>query len=346
MLARVGSVEKAMNCGQIDLAIDQADTVRWVMRVDGVGTLQLTPKSSGLGIRNLDAAETRIRGLLQLKRDRSCPARPTAFSGTDDAALSRKLDSIQAQIDAAGWFTNTYPLLQEGRSLLDGLRPMPTVPRRPPTAEERYVPSHQGPVVVMSLPARMPQSGDMWTYRYIDRWTNSTKGPFVHEIVGVSETVIRERRHLEDAQGNGTEHSFGATPEFVRGLCGMPEFAPYLQVFEVLDVTRRWDIVLADPADPGKWVFSGQITGFETLTVPAGTFTAMRVELNGKKSISLSPGSDAARAKFVLWYAPEVKRVLKYTRQTYKWNGDPLDQEACELLDYKVTNAVKPAPDT
>jgi hypothetical protein len=342
MLAEVGLIEKTMNCGQIDLAIDQADTVRWAMRIDDTAPPGLTPT-------NLKAADSRLHGLLQLKRDRSCPPRPTAFSGMDDAALSRKLDSIQAQIEAAGWWKNTYSLLQEDRKLLDGLRPMPTVAPRSQTATRRaegpFGASPQVPEAVMPLPARMPQVGDVWKYRYIDRWTSSTKGPFVHEIVGTSETVIRERGYLEDAQGDGTEHTFTAKTEFVQGLCGMPEFAPYLQVFDELDATRRWDIVLADFAGAGKWVFSGQVKSFETLTVPAGPFTAMRVDLYGKKAVSLfadisATGSgEPARAKFVLWYAPEVKRVLKYTRQTYKWNGDPLDRDACELVDYESTTA-------
>jgi hypothetical protein len=75
--------------------------------------------------------------------------------------------------------------------------------------------------------------------------------------------------------------------------------------------------------------------------VPAGTFTAERVELSGKTAAGRSVGAGAwatvpVRAKLVLWYVPEVKRVVKYTRETYTWDGRPFDQDAYELLDFRL----------
>jgi hypothetical protein len=45
---------------------------------------------------------------------------------------------------------------------------------------------------------------------------------------------------------------------------------------------------------------------------------------------------DPTRAKFVIWYVPEVKRVVRYTREVTNWNGAALDKDTYELIEYKL----------
>ena len=96
--------ERTMECQQIDLAIDRADTVRWVLRDFGAGLesgglrtfneatrlifgfpallFGVSPtnlKEGGRGHYALDAADIRIRELLQLKRAHGCMARATTL---------------------------------------------------------------------------------------------------------------------------------------------------------------------------------------------------------------------------------------------------------------------------
>lgn len=144
-------IETTMDCRQVDHAIDRADTVRWVIRDDGgqletsaekgaryTGNVFLVPLSvlSGFpvfmpdgGHAVLNAADGRIRQLLQLKRERGCPPRPSALPAMDDLALLRELETVQAQLDAGEG--DEAALFKERTRLLDGLRVVPALTAAP-----------------------------------------------------------------------------------------------------------------------------------------------------------------------------------------------------------------------
>jgi hypothetical protein len=147
-LTAVGSMEKEMDCAQLDLALDRADTVRWLIREDGgrletrsaraaryaANVVLAVPLSvlarqpiffPGGGHSVLNAADVRICELLQLKRYRGCPARSTALPGKDDLMLLSELEPLQAMIDAGKG--DEAVLLEQRTRLLDGLRLMPTM---------------------------------------------------------------------------------------------------------------------------------------------------------------------------------------------------------------------------
>jgi hypothetical protein len=138
-------IDTTMDCRQIDVAIDRADTVRWLIRDDGgsletsshraaryTGNFFLAPLSvltmSPLlmpdgGHAVLDAADGRIRELLKLKRDRSCSPRATALPELDDLALLGALEAVQADFGAGR--VDEERLLKQRTKLLDGLRLVP-----------------------------------------------------------------------------------------------------------------------------------------------------------------------------------------------------------------------------
>jgi hypothetical protein len=144
-------IDRTMDCRQIDLSIDRADTVRWLIRDDGgsletsghkaaryAGNAILTPLLGGPiptyigdgGHTVLGAADERIRQLLQLKRDRGCPPRASALPGKDDLALLAELESVQGRIDAGDG--EQGELFGQRTQLLDGLRVVPPVGSQPP----------------------------------------------------------------------------------------------------------------------------------------------------------------------------------------------------------------------
>lgn len=147
--------EKTMDCPQIHLAIDRADTVRWLIRDSGgrletgnarvaryavnviVIPLSVLVMHPILGFADdgghavLNAADGRIRELLQVKHAHGCPPRATGLPGMDDLALRSELESVQAGIDAGRG--EESELFKERTRLLDGLRLMP-VPAAVPAA--------------------------------------------------------------------------------------------------------------------------------------------------------------------------------------------------------------------
>jgi len=138
-------IDTTMDCRQIDVAIDRADTVRWLIRDDGgnletsshraarytgnfilvpLSVLAMTPMfmpDSGHAV--LDAADGRIRELLQLKRDRGCPSRATAWPELDDLALLGALEAVQTDFGAGR--VSEEQMLKQRTKLLDGLRLVP-----------------------------------------------------------------------------------------------------------------------------------------------------------------------------------------------------------------------------
>ena len=143
-LSALTADEKTMDCAQLDLALDRADTVRWLIRDDGgrletpaqrmaryAGNLIFVPVVAYVGHTlgyiesghdELDAADGRIRELLQHKRSRDCQPRATAIADMDDAALLSALESIQVKLDAGG---DEAVQLDERTRLLDNLRVVP-----------------------------------------------------------------------------------------------------------------------------------------------------------------------------------------------------------------------------
>lgn len=76
-----------------------------------------------------------------------------------------------------------------------------------------------------------------------------------------------------------------------------------------------------------------KVVGWENVTVPAGTFRALRVESEGTWH-RLDTGFSGA-AKEVMWYSPQVKRYVKWTFDN--WTPRGLNQSwAWELVDYHV----------
>jgi hypothetical protein len=83
----------------------------------------------------LDAADGRIRELLQLKRDRGRPPRTTALAELDDLALLGLLESVQANLVAGS--VDEEQMLKQRTKLLDGLRLVPVAGDLSPTEPGR-----------------------------------------------------------------------------------------------------------------------------------------------------------------------------------------------------------------
>ncbi len=141
--------EAALTCSQLDDAILKADTVRWVIRDDGA-TLESSGERAaryganavlavplslilhgpayvpepGSGV--LDAADHRIVGLLQLKRDKGCTPAATDEPGMTDLQMLEALEPLMS-----GKGDLDREALDKRTTLLDHLRASPPIPPRP-----------------------------------------------------------------------------------------------------------------------------------------------------------------------------------------------------------------------
>jgi hypothetical protein len=123
--------DAALDCAQVETAIQRVDVARWVMRDDGAvletsahragryaANVLLVPLAHGWwkddGNAVLDAADRRLIELLRLKRASACAATPTARAGRTDLQVLEELEPLMQ--------TSARSALDRRTQLLDELR--------------------------------------------------------------------------------------------------------------------------------------------------------------------------------------------------------------------------------
>ena len=182
--------------------------------------------------------------------------------------------------------------------------------------------------------------GDRWTYRF------SRAGPNVkHPKVRVYELVVTfvGPKVVQSVQTGpeGKQVDTTWTPEWnvVNDLrsgsfypdSGMFRFplrpgASYASAYEVVRPK-------ADTTD-AKYTLEVRVAGWEEVTVPAGTFHALRVEATGTSRRLDRATRRAGTVHYVYWYAPQVKRWAKMTMEGLDRRGQPAARETEELIFY------------
>jgi hypothetical protein len=187
----------------------------------------------------------------------------------------------------------------------------------------------------------IPTVGDTWRYQYRSGWRTVPPQTIDYQVVEVSREGIRDRMTVAGLEG---EHVNTFTPrieEVIRALPGFAanEFSPYLQAFAPLAPGAH----LGAPAMPPDsmfglpWSILVRVGGAERVTVPAGTFDALRVDLKGSRPpYQLNTVAEPAYLFEMVWFAPGPKRVVKHARITTAWGLNQLQRDVYELVSFKV----------
>jgi len=180
-----------------------------------------------------------------------------------------------------------------------------------------------------------PKPGDTWTYRYIDQWKPAEQYRVTHTVVSVKGTAILDR--MTGAMGSD-DHTFTPGETVVFRGTGRVEFSPYFMAQARLDPGRTFAFHYADRKFPQPWYARAKIGRTERITVPAGTFDTVRIEIEGNhpgyQSGQFDVGSPI-RVVQVIWFSAEVKRVVKHTYETFN-RGGHFDRDVYELISYKL----------
>lgn len=177
-----------------------------------------------------------------------------------------------------------------------------------------------------SLPKEMPQAGDTWTYVVLDLLykPGDRSRKFVHTVKNVTRGAIIEARTAPNALPVEVDFT-SDTSAIYRAQGEVLEVAPFITGFRKLQPGEQWGAVkirglevMPLQATTGEIPYffeAARVSGQERVTVAAGTFDAIRVELDGKISNILAGGSAVIRGyspfKQTVWYAPQVKRFIK-----------------------------------
>ena len=208
------------------------------------------------------------------------------------------------------------------------------------SAGSRPAPQQQpAPEVAWTL----PQPGDTWTYRLATiRRVGELRREPEHSIVvtvgAAGRDEIVDRVTIDGGKSFETKHGKGG--ELIAQ--GAAVFSPYLQLLgSIPAVGSIGRPAILDPACLGPRQICearGRAVGKETVRVAAGTFAATRilVEQSWRSTGATAYGGSGGRT-LTVWYAPEVKRVVKYASRTTFGATPPIEPDFdLELVSYKV----------
>jgi hypothetical protein len=174
------------------------------------------------------------------------------------------------------------------------------------------------------VPAPQPELkvGDSWTYTRIDKYTKQVVDTVVNTVQKIDSAEVTLESRPVDGQG-GTV-SWVYTPDGQLRKRGSREFTPGVPLYAFpLEIGKSWEGSYTGPAPDGTGLVDyhrkSKVVGIETVTVPAGTFTAVKIHsetsrlYKGAFRGSLSPGANAE----TIWYSPEAKRFVRMEVDQY-----------------------------
>jgi hypothetical protein len=272
------------------------------------------------------------------KTEKSAPAKVPAKPATSEPSQPAKPASEKPSAPVAAAPATTTPATPPVAA------PATTPPVVSPAATPATTPTVAPPVAVPALPATLPRVGDSWEYRTRSKWPTVQPRTYTHKVTAVSAREVAQTISI-DTNPDVTAARQSVTPDtrFVewRGQgFYLLEFNPFLQAFGGLQSDPATLKVPAMPAEnplQAGWYGQGRIRGYESVSVPAGTFKSLKVEIDSNRRPTESMGSrEPTRTILTLWYAPEAKRIVKMLRVVLTDEGMHLDEDTYELVRYRV----------
>ena len=147
-------------------------------------------------------------------------------------------------------------------------------------------------------------------------------------VVSASATEIVDEARLGRARDSATFEGILAITDRKIGNLVLREISPYLLSLGPLQEEPEWKAlnVFAQSLP-----FAARLADTETIKVPAGTFEARKLIIEGQQDRRLThPVLGVNPYTITLWYAPAVKRLIKA-----KFDG-PTDKEVIELVEYRL----------
>jgi uncharacterized caspase-like protein len=220
----------------------------------------------------------------------------------------------------------------------------PVRPAEPPKAAEAPKPA---PVQVASIAPtaltlvgmgidnpRFPKIGDRWDYEFINLSTKQRTSSSV-EVTAVSPEGILDMGASGRGESRARAHSAGPSLELTGGNL---QFSPYLLSFGAPKIGETWRNLEPQGADfcrQGGVIcyFEAKVIGSEKITIPAGTFDAVKVviDLNMR-----SAGGATVWRQYTYWFAESAKRVVKANHRTRGGGFGSAPDYDIELTSYKL----------
>ncbi|MEQ1773704.1 MAG: caspase family protein [Burkholderiales bacterium] len=195
----------------------------------------------------------------------------------------------------------------------------PTTP--PPQAVALAAPAARpAPAFAVGQPAERPDVvvGNQWRYQITDLYTGA-KQNVAMEVQSVTENRIYTQSGPAGtaSSGSGAQGSIQVWDRHWNLLRdgGADYSSPYPELQFPLTNGRKWSSEVRYPSNGGDWrqQNSAHVIGWEKLTVPAGTFDVIKIEIRGYWQLSHTNTRMSGSGPFteVLYYAPQARQFVK-----------------------------------
>jgi len=201
--------------------------------------------------------------------------------------------------------------------------------------------AHAAGMAAKGATVGLPAIGATWTYRFQDLRFSNTQ-TFALKVLGADGWTVREA--YTPGTGSASQTSTVSADDlrfFTRRLAAdryALEFAPYLLAKAGVDTQVQ--LSAAKSEYPGStqypWIVNIRQMDWEEVTVPAGTFKALRIDVAGRRNLGGSVVPVTARFVYKAWYVPEVRRYVKMQHQSWSANGALYASDLVELASYKL----------
>jgi hypothetical protein len=211
-------------------------------------------------------------------------------------------------------------------------------------------------------------SGDSWTYQHtIEKGSNGwVQTKFDLAIVRSTDTAIYYTAKPSGSNESPKEIVSGPDWSRIRSIDGKETIVNKPLEFP-LSVGQTWTIKYTEPhpnrlVKSEQWMTKYTVTGNESIEVPAGKFSAIKIEAEGTWTADLEPKTsvvqgtqlssagttmisqvqkptnvtESGRTYKAIWYVPTVKRWVKTVEEYYSPNGERTERYTDELVSDNV----------
>lgn len=186
-----------------------------------------------------------------------------------------------------------------------------------------------------SRAAILPKVGDAWTYKATDRDYNTIRERQFTQIV---QAVTDREIHVKSGLKAFVRYDHQWNTLYFLGGDGMARtFEPFRPTFAFpLEPGKSWQgkFTMRRPDRTFENDMSVTVVGWEDVTVPAGTFRALK--LSGISWYRRVDNNFTGRVVTNLWYVPEVRRFVRSEDVDIGRNNVVYRDETWELMTYKV----------
>jgi hypothetical protein len=223
--------------------------------------------------------------------------------------------------------------LQEAPARAQAPPPVPAPPQ-PPVASA-------APAVntAAAAPSWLPAPGSSYRYLWSDLKYGRKQQEFRVRVVTANGSNVGELWDSSSSMSIVVANELGFISRRAGGDATFIELSPYMPVaaLEQAQAALQKTNFPSEGAIP--YVITSSDADWDQAEVPAGSFRALRISVQGQRELPPAVGSQSQtipkRFVYTVWYAPDVKRSVRLRYQVWSSTGLLISDEQVDLLEYK-----------